>query len=202
MVFQMMYGMLEAQSTHLSNIASALKEKITLKKTIDRLSRNLNCFTDNDILIENHMDIVKKNTHDLSVLIVDHSDVSKPCSEMLDSLCQVRDGSTGKYTKGYHLLEIATLTKEEKMPVPVYSRIYSSSEQDFVSQDVEVLNGLRHLAKHFGKKGIRTMDRGYDANVCFKYYLKYNEKFIIRAKGNRNVNYKGKHPLKFGSVRP
>ena len=49
MVFQMMYGMLEAQSTHLSNIARALKEKITLKKTIDRLSRNLNCFTDNDV---------------------------------------------------------------------------------------------------------------------------------------------------------
>ena len=36
---------------------------VTLKKTIDRLSRNLSCFTENDILIENYMDIVKDNTH-------------------------------------------------------------------------------------------------------------------------------------------
>ena len=32
-VFQMLYGMLESQSTHLSNISRALKENITLKKT-------------------------------------------------------------------------------------------------------------------------------------------------------------------------
>ena len=99
LVFQMLYGMLESQSTHLSKISRALKEKITLKKTIDRLSHNLNCFKENDILIENYMDIVKRNTHNLSVLIVDHSDVSKPCSEMLDSLCEVRDGSTGSILK-------------------------------------------------------------------------------------------------------
>ncbi len=201
LVFQMFYGMLESQSTHLSNIVRALKEEITLKKTIDRLSRNLNCFTENNIMTENYMDVVKKNTNALSVLIVDHSDVSKPCSEMLDSLCKVRDGSTGKYTKGYHLLEITALTKQEKMPMPVYSRIYSSSEQDFVSQDEEVLNGLRHLSKHFGDKGIRTMDRGYDANVYYKYYIKKNEKFIIRATKNRNVIYKGKtiNILKFAN---
>jgi hypothetical protein len=192
LVFQVLYGMLESQSTHLSNIARALKEDITLKKTIDRLSRNLSCFTENDKLIENYMDIVKDNTHDVSVLIVDHSDISKPCSQMLDSLCEVRDGSTGKYTKGYHLFEITALTKEEKMPMPVYSRIYSSTEQDFVSQDEEVLAGLKHLTKYFGTKGIRTMDRGYDANVYYKYYLKNKEQFIIRAKGNRSVKYKGK----------
>lgn len=192
LVFQMLYGMLESQSTHLSKISRALKEKITLKKTIDRLSRNLNCFTENDVLMENYMDIVKKNTNDISVLIVDNSDVSKPCSKTLDSLCELRDGSTGRYTKGYHLLEITALTKEEKMPMPVYSRIYSSTEQDFVSQNEEVLAGLKHLTKHFGNNGIRTMDRGYDANVYYKYYLKNNEMFIIRATSNRNVKYKGK----------
>lgn len=192
LVFQMLYGMLEAQSTHLSKISRALKESITLKKTIDRLSRNLNCFNENDTIIKNYMDIAKKNTKDLSVLIIDNSDISKPCSEMLDSLCKVRDGSTGNYTTGYHLLEITALTKEEKMPMPVYSRIYSSTERDFVSEDAEILNGLKHLTKYYGKKGIRTMDRGYDANVYYKYYLKKHENFIIRAKKNRNVRYKGK----------
>ena len=62
------------------------------------------------------MNIVKENTDNVCVLIVDNSDISKPYSEMLDSLCKVRDGSTGKITTGYHLLEITALTKEHKMP--------------------------------------------------------------------------------------
>ena len=191
-VFQMLYGMLESQSTHLSNISRALKEDITLKKTIDRLSRNLGQFTENDIIIENYMDVVKKNTNELSVLIIDNSDISKPYSEMLDSLCKVRDGSTGEITTGYHLLEITALTKEHKMPMPVYTRVYSSTENGFISEDEEVLNGLKHLTKHFGKTGIRTLDRGYDANVYYKYFLRNNEKFIIRAKKDRNVRHNGK----------
>lgn len=192
LVFQMLYGMLESQSTHLSNISRALKEDITLKKTIDRLSRNLNQFNENDVVVENYMNIAKKNTNNLSVLIIDNSDISKPCSEMLESLCEVRDGSTGEITKGYHLLEITALTKEYKMPMPVYTRVYSSTENGFISEDEEVLNGLKHLTKHFGKVGVRTMDRGYDANVYYKYLLKNNENFIIRSKKNRNVRHKGK----------
>ena len=192
LVFQMLYGILESQSTHLSNISRALKENVTLKKTIDRLSRNLGQFTENDIIIENYMDVVKKNTNELSVLIIDNSDISKPYSEMLDSLCEVRDGSTGEITTGYHLLEITALTKEHKMPMPVYTRIYSSTENGFISEDEEVLNGLKHLTKHFGKTGIRTLDRRYDANAYYEYFLRNNEKFVIRVKKNRNVRHKGK----------
>ena len=192
LVFQMIYGMLESQSTHLSNISRALKENITLKKTIDRLSRNLGQFTENDIITENYMDVVKKNTNELSVLIIDNSDISKPCSEMLDSLCEVRDGSTGEITTGYHLLEITALTKEHKMPMPVYTRVYSSTENGFISEDKEILDGLKHLTSHFGKVGVRTMDRGYDTNIYYKYFLKHNENFIIRSKKNCTVKYKGK----------
>lgn len=192
LVFQMLYGMLESQSTHLSNISRALKEDITLKKTIDRLSRGLSRFNENGIIIENYMDIVKKHTKEISILIIDNSDISKPYSEMLDSLCEVRDGSTGEITTGYHLLEIAALTKGHKMPMPVYTRVYSSTEQDYVSEDEEVLTGLKYITKYFGKSGIRTLDRGYDACVYYKYFLKYQENFIIRAKKNRDVKYKGK----------
>lgn len=191
-VFQMLYGLMESQSTHLSNIARALKEEITLKKTIERLSRNLRQFTASDILIENYMEIVKKNTNNLSILVIDNGDVSKPYSKSLDSLCQVRDGSTGQITTGYHLLEITALTKDKKMPMPVYTHVYSSTDKAFISEDEEVLKGLKHLTQHFGKSGIRTMDRGYDANIYYKYFLKNNEPFVIRAKKNRDVIYKGK----------
>lgn len=191
LVFQMLYGMLESQSTHLSDISRALKEDITLKKTVERLSRGLGRFNENEIIMENYLDIVKNNTKEISVLIVDNSDISKPYSEMLDSLCEVRDGSTGEITTGYHLLEITALTKGFKMPTPVYTRVYSSTEKDYVSEDEEVLGGLKYISRHFGKSGIRTMDRGYDSCEYYRYFIKHNENFIIRAKKNRDVRYKG-----------
>ena len=36
------------------------------------------------------------------------------------------------------------------------------------------------------------MDRGYDCNRYYEYFIKQDEKFIIRAKKNRNVIYKDK----------
>jgi hypothetical protein len=110
---------------------------------------------------------------------------------MLDSLCKVRDGSTGEITTGYHLLEITALTKGYKIPMPVYTRVYSGTEKDYVSEDEEVLGGLKYISKHFGKSGIRTMDRGYDSCEYYRYFIKHNENFIICAKKNRDVRYKG-----------
>jgi len=53
-----------------------------------------------------------------------------------------------------------------------------------------VLKGLRYLSETFGKGGIRTLDRGFDALTYYEYFLKAQEKFIIRATKNRHVRYK------------
>lgn len=57
---------------------------------------------------------------------------------------------------------------------------------------MEMLNCFDFLSKHFSKSNIRTMDRGFDCNKYYEYFIKNKEKFIIRAKKNRNVIYKGK----------
>jgi hypothetical protein len=36
------------------------------------------------------------------------------------------------------------------------------------------------------------MDRGFDNNRYYRYFIENNEQFVIRAKKNRNVKYKGK----------
>ena len=89
--------------------------------------------------------------------------------------------------------------------------MFTSEEEGFVSEDEEVLHGLRFLSKHFKKGNIRTFDRGLDYNQYYKYLLSHRENFVIRAKKNRNVLYhgekinilklahkfKGKYSLKF-----
>ena len=51
-ITQMLYGIIEGNKVHLSEIACSLMESIPLKKTIDRLSRNLSAFKDKEIVME------------------------------------------------------------------------------------------------------------------------------------------------------
>lgn len=71
-------------------------------------------------------------------------------------------------------------------------RIYSSKETNFVSENKENLKCFEFLSKHFSKSNIRTTDIGFDCNKYYEYFIKNNEKFIIRAKKKRNVIYKDK----------
>ena len=190
-ICNMIYGILASKSCLLSEIGRNLNEKIPLKKTVTRLSRNLNDFDGGEELFEAYMKTIKKRYNDKSVLIIDGSDITKPASTKLEGLCEVRDGSTGEIGIGYHTIGAAVLS-DRKLPYGVYSKIYSSRETDFVSEDNEIIKCFEFLSKHFANSNIRTMDRGYDCNKYYEYFIKHNEKFIIRAKKNRNVIYKGK----------
>ena len=210
-VAQMMYGILSAQSCHLSKIARELNEKSSLKKTIERLSRNLGSFRGRERLLGNYMDKVKGGVSEKTLLLFDGSDVAKPCSPAMEYIGKVYDGSTGEIAEGYFTLGVTALTPERKMPVCVYTRVYSAAESGFISEDDEVLKALDFVSVHFKKTNIRVFDRGYDANVYYERLLDRNEAFVIRAKKNRDILYKderinilalakrfkGKYSLKF-----
>ena len=193
-VCDMTYGMLASESSMLSEIARNLNEKIPLIKTVNRLSRNLQDLSDDErkIVMENYLKAIKPRYNDQSVIVIDGSDITKPASTKLEALCRVRDGSTGEIGIGYHTIGAAVLSSENKLPFGVYSRIYSSTEKDFVSEDQEMLDCFGFLSRHFKKSNIRTMDRGFDNNRYYRYFIENKEQFVIRAKKNRNVKYKGK----------
>ena len=190
----MIYGIAESGSCHLSKIGRALKEKISLKKLIERLSMGLRDFSEKDrqILLDNYTQKIKPQIDTRTVFLVDDSDVTKPHSYKMEHLEIVRDGSTGEYEKGYWTTEIAALTTTSKSPLPVYDRVYSVSEKGFISANEEVFKGLRYLSKTFGNVGIRALDRGYDGLDYYKYFIKNREAFVIRATKNRSVRYKNK----------
>lgn len=56
------------------------------------------------------------------------------------------------------MIEVATLTKKEKLPIPVYSSVFSSKEEEFVSENDEYLRALRYVNNKFGKIGIYALD--------------------------------------------
>jgi hypothetical protein len=189
LVTHMLYGIAASNRCHLTEIARALDEDIAIKKTVDRLSRGLQQFKNHALLQENYLKQVEKHIDETTIFPIDESDAAKPYSVAMEALHPVRDGSTGKTVPGYNTLEITALTHKTKIPLPVYERVYSAAEKDFLSQDDEVLKGLRFLSERFGHGGIRVMDRGYDANVYMRYFIKNSERFIIRVKKNRMLHY-------------
>lgn len=191
-VHQMIYGILAGNKLHLSEIARALKESITLKKTIDRLSKNLHAFDGKDSVMHNYLGLVRQQVKDdYAVIIIDNSDIVKPASTKLEALSEIRDGSTGEITQGYLTIEAAVLSEKGKMPLPVYERVFSAAEKGFISETHENLCCLQSLTENFSSRCVRTLDRGFDANEYYRYFLKHGERFVIRAKKNRNVIYGG-----------
>ncbi|KSV58880.1 transposase [Acetivibrio ethanolgignens] len=192
-LLQMIYGILAGNKLHISEISRSLNENITLKKTIDRLSRNLFAFSQKELVMENYISEVKKQiTEEQTVIVIDNSDITKPCSPKMEAISDVHDGSTGEIRKGYFTVEAAVLSQGKKMPLPVYEKVFSATEKGVVSATHENIQCPKSLSAYFSKDCVRTLDRGFDANDYYRYFLKKDEKFVIRAKKNRNVIYNGK----------
>lgn len=191
LVTHILYGVATSNECRLTEIARALDETITIKKTVDRLSRGLQEFDGREILQENYLKQVDSYVDDATIFPIDESDLAKPYSVAMEALADVHDGSTNKIVPGYMTLEITALTHKTKTPLPVYERVYSAAEESFVSQDDEVLKGLRFLSERYGNGGVRVLDRGYDANVYMRYFIRQRERFIIRVKKNRTVHHGG-----------
>ncbi|MGM0500786.1 MAG: hypothetical protein ACQERL_11355 [Bacillota bacterium] len=101
----MIYGFLDSQSVLLSNIGRSLKENNLLKKTVERLSRNLDNFDEQEDLIEKNINELKSYIDDNTVFCCDKSDVVKPYSKKLEALDFVEEhfGKKGIYAldRGY-----------------------------------------------------------------------------------------------------
>jgi len=192
LVTNVMYGIATGNSCRLTEIGRALDEEIALKKTVNRLSLGLKKFSGHKTLRENYLARVRKYIDDTTVFPIDESDVAKPCSRSMEGLHLVRDGDTGETVPGYMTMEIAALTHKTKTPLPIYERVYSASEEGFVSQPEEVLKSLNFLSQQYGHGGFRVLDRGFDANIYMRYFIKAKEKFIIRMRKNRIVQHGGK----------
>jgi len=209
----MVYGLIAGKSCYLTEIARKLNEDIALDKTVERLSRNTMNFDGEKALIGNYFQTVSPHFNERTVLIIDDGDVSKPYSSKLEGICKVKDGSTGEITDGYWSAGVSALTAEHKQPIPVYSRVYSTKEAGYVSNNAETLKSLEFLSSHFPKTNIRALDRGYDGGYIFDYFIPRGESFIVRMKSNRNIihngktinlgelakQYKGKYSLNFES---
>ena len=196
----MLYGLIASNSCLLSEIARSLKEEITLKALVKRLSRNLKEFNNdseegnstyedvrNKIIFENYENEIKDKIDDNTVFCFDPGDLTKQYTTKFEGIDTIKDGSTGEFKAGYHMIEVAGLTKNEKLPVPVYTRLFSAQEEGFVSVNEEYLKAIEYLGEKYQKEGIYALDRGFDDQKYFRKFIDLGLSFVIRMTKKRDI---------------
>ena len=205
----MVYGITSSRSSYLSDIARSLKEDNKLRNTIDRLSYNLMNLDEKvkEIMETNHDKEVIGHLKDGYVAVLnDNSDINKECSSKLEDLCIVRDASSKqeKYVNGYMVCEYVALTEKTQTPVSLYSKIYSTTSNGFVSENDETIKGEDAVNKKLegtGKVPVYVRDRGYDSNEFFKKDIDEDNKFVTRLDGDRYLIFKDKRKIVVDAVK-
>jgi hypothetical protein len=193
-ILDMVFGLVKGKSVVLSDIARALEEPIDTIQTVKRLSNRMEDFHETTELLENYEEMIKPSLQEKdNLILVDNSEIVKPAANKMEALGKVRDGSTGKIENGYWTTNMIAVDPKTKHPISVYSHLYSSVEEAFLSENEETYKGLDYVNRLVGKKQATfVMDRGYDDIKTMKKILKQGNNFIIRLKKNRNLLYQNK----------
>jgi len=124
-VSEMVYGIQAKQSVVLTQVARALEEPISIKKSEERLSRQLSREGLGAVLRDNLLAKAAGRIQDDTLLIIDPSDITKKYARKMQYLATVRDGSEGQLADGYWVLNVVGAEVEHNGIVPVYQHLYS-----------------------------------------------------------------------------
>lgn len=195
-VMDMQYGISKSKTCIISGIARELDEDIKLNNTIERLCDNLVNIADNEINIlnDNYISEVKNLFTDEPIAIFDDSDIAKRYGKKFEDLDRVLDASNLKkeIVPGYHVCEAVVLTKNEKQPISLYSKIYSCKSDDFISMNKYTTDSIDKVRNVLKRKCNMIFDRGYDDNKIIDYVDKNGDYFVIRMNDDRTFNFKNK----------
>jgi hypothetical protein len=187
----MIYGIQAGKDIKLSNITRSLNEPISLIKTEDRLSRNLD---DRDFTEEINGQICRlgsRNVLDDMVIAIDPGDIRKRHASRMEYLCKIHDGSAHEIGDGYWLAKAVAADIEHKKVIPLYLEAYSQEAKDFKSENDQLFKVIDTVGAAIGTKGIYAIDRGGDRGKLYDKFLENEKRFVIRLQKNRDLIHKG-----------
>jgi hypothetical protein len=130
----MLYGIQASKDIKLSCISRSLNESLSLIKTENRLSRNLD---DHDFTKEINDEICRLGSAkvlDDMVIAIDPGDIRKRHASKMEYLAKIHDGSTHEIGDGYWLAKAVATDIEHKKVIPLYLEAYSQEAHDAAHQ--------------------------------------------------------------------
>jgi len=184
---EMIYGVQARQSVRLTEVSRALSESIPIKKTVERLSRQLRHPHLGTWLADRILSLAAERVREMTLLILDLSDVHKKYARKMEHLAEVWDGSEQTKNQGYWTLNIIGAETGSAQIVPLYGRLFSQKAPDFESENVEMREAIGKVSAKTRKRGIWVIDRGGDRGYLYHYLLHEDLKFIIRVRSDRSL---------------
>lgn len=191
-IFDICLGIAKSQSVIGNRIAQSLGENISLKKTCERLYRNLRREDLGERLQDCIIDEQVKGLNSDTAIIVDDSDLIKSKANKMEGIKKVRDGSTKETGNGYDLVNfIACQPQEEGYQIKPLS-------SDLVSRKIEADSLIQITQDRIvdtiiasGNRGVYVFDRGYDSRHMLAFMEEHGCAYIIRAVGKRGLIVNG-----------
>ena len=187
LVTEMVYGIQARQSVRLTEVARALGEKISLKKTHERLCWQLRKVWLGIKLTDALLRMGAERIRELSLLVLDISDLSKKYAEKMEYMGKVRDGSEGVLANGYWTLNVVGTEVGETGIIPLYSSLYSQQAPEFRSENPQMERAMDRVSVHTQKRGVWVLDQGGDRRELLDFLLNRELRFIIRARSEREL---------------
>jgi hypothetical protein len=186
------YGIQARQSVRLTEIARSLDERIPIRKTQYRLSRQLGRRGLWIKLVRSLSRMGSWMIKEETLLVLDISDIAKKYAQRMEYLATVRDGSEGALANGYWTCSVIGTEVGESVFIPLYNRLYSQAGPDFISENAEVRKAISFVSEQTEKRGIWVLDRGGDRRKIIHHLLRNKHRFILRLKADRHLLYRGK----------
>ena len=187
---EIIFGLLSNQSSRISEIARALKEKNLLKITHNRLRLNFKKINLSSAILK-YLQNIKPLIDKDAVISVDPGDLTKRYATKMENLSYVHDGSASynepKTRLGYNLIQVVAINSKKQV-VPLLLELFSTNEKKFKSINNVVIKNIEKISKLLGNNtGIYVLDRGNDAITIFRELFNLRVRFIVRMASNRDV---------------
>jgi len=182
----LMWAMLRERSVQVTVLARALEEKISPKKTWERLRRTMGKTGLWKALLGVHRKANAPRIREMRYCVIDISDIQKKYARKMEGLARVRDGDKKEIGDGYWWVNV--VMADTGGIVPVYSELYSLDREghEQASENKKLLEAMEWVhAVH--PKARFVIDRGGDRGVLYGWFIREKVPFIVRGQDSRSV---------------
>lgn len=133
---------------------------------------------------------------DYDVIAVDMSDIAKPHAKKMENLDTVRDGSKSTednavLVPGWWTVEIVATTMRHHV-LPLFRHVWSTTQSEFKSQNLEILKALRTVVPYISKRTLFVFDRGFEGiDTLWRGFTELGIDWVVRLKRGRKVSLAG-----------
>ena len=187
----LLHAMLKRHDVHVSELSRSLGEKITPKKTEERLHRTLRREGLGRRLLEANALKNRAAIRAKRYCIIDLSDIQKPHATQMEGLGRVRDGDKSQrdaVVVGNGLYWINGVMADVTGILPVYSEIYGLDYEgrEHTSENSKILD-ITDLVHAQHSEVIHVLDRGGDRSVIIEALIQDGKQFVIRGQDQRSL---------------